>query len=59
MLTSVLVGSSYADAGATARDKRSDEPGVYMDITLNIVVAGLDSVVTAVPTPPDAPFVIT
>lgn len=59
MLTSVTVGATYVDPGATARDERSAEPGVYVDISAAVVVAGASDVVTAAPTSSTAPFIVT
>lgn len=59
MLTSVSVGTPYVDPGATARDERSAEPGVFVDMSSNVVAAGASDVVTSVPTPPNAPYIVT
>lgn len=59
MLSSVTIGGLYLDAGATARDERSAEPGVFVDLTRQVVVGGLSEVSTAQPTAPNAPYVIT
>lgn len=59
ILTSVVVGTPYVDPGASAKDERSAEPGVYTDVSHSIVVSGVSEVDTATPTPPNAPFAIT
>lgn len=59
MLTSVVVGSSYVDPGASASDERSADPGVLVDVTSSIITGGLNDIVTTAPTPTSAPFVVT
>ncbi len=59
MLTSVIVGIAYTDPGASAVDESNAQPGVLNDITQRLVVTGVSDVDTSVPTPSNAPFVIT
>ena len=58
MITSVQVGSNYVDAGATAIKIPSNAALPSVILTSSIVVRGLASVSTAVPTPPTQPLVI-
>ena len=58
MITSVQVGGKYVDAGATAIKIPSTAALPSVILTSSIVVRGLASVSTAVPTPPTQPLVI-
>ena len=58
MITTVLVGSTYVDAGATAIKVPANTMLPPINLTASIIVRGIEVISTAAPTPPSLPLII-
>ncbi|KAJ9507832.1 hypothetical protein QJQ45_019262 [Haematococcus lacustris] len=58
MLTTVMLGSQYADEGATAYDVRTGQPGLRIDLTARIKVTYPVAIDTSAPTDPAKPYLV-
>ncbi|GFH18335.1 PKD_channel domain-containing protein [Haematococcus lacustris] len=58
MLTTVMLGSQYADEGATAYDMRTGQPGLRIDLTARIKVTYPVAIDTSAPTDPAKPYLV-
>ena len=59
LITTVFVGSTYVDDGATALKVPANALLPPIDLTNSIVTTGIDTITTAAPTSSSQPFIIT